>query len=193
MNTIGIDPGLNGACAILRDDESIIEVFDIPTHGEGTQRRVDAAAFARKLRPHIPCLPGELRAARETETDRASAVVEMVGAGPSDGSGSAFRFGRATGAAEAVLGALGVPMTLVAPATWKRSHGLIAKRKGMDRSTSRRVAKAASRAKAIMLYPGSDDFPLVKHSDRAEAVLIALHGMRCASAASDEQKTAQKL
>jgi crossover junction endodeoxyribonuclease RuvC len=64
------------------------------------------------------------------------------------------------------LAALGVPMSFVAPATWKRALQVPA-------------AKDGARARASQLLPAAaGHWPLVKHDGRAEAALIALYGLR---------------
>jgi hypothetical protein len=46
MTIIAIDPGLSGGAAILTERGDLIDVFDLPTIGEGAQRRIDAAGLA---------------------------------------------------------------------------------------------------------------------------------------------------
>ena len=60
---------------------------------------------------------------------------------PGQGVSSMFAFGRAAGAVDGVLGALGVPVTYLTPQAWKRAAGLI----GKD--------KDAARGRAVQIWP----------------------------------------
>lgn len=146
MLTLGIDPGLHGALAWTKDGR-ILKVEDVPMLCEGRQKTVDAAALAdllRKLKPD-------------------QAVIERVGARPTDAKASAFAFGRITGALEAVVMAEGIALHRVAPVTWRRWAGLPA---GAE--------KNASIAACLRLCPSARPF-LTRH-DRADAVLMSLWG-----------------
>jgi crossover junction endodeoxyribonuclease RuvC len=97
------------------------------------------------------------------------AYVELVGARPGEGAVGAFAFGRSRGVVEGVLGALGVPVTFIAPTSWKRAVGLPAGRDG---------AKDAARSEAIRRWPDQAGlFARVKDDGRAEAALIAVAGL----------------
>jgi hypothetical protein len=47
MIVLACDPGLSGAAALLDTRGELIDVFDLPVIGEGTQRRIDGANFCR--------------------------------------------------------------------------------------------------------------------------------------------------
>jgi crossover junction endodeoxyribonuclease RuvC len=72
------------------------------------------------------------------------AYVEDVHAMPGQGVTSMFAFGRACGAVDGVLAALGISTTYVTPQRWKKAAGLI----GSD--------KDAARSRAIQLWPKWD-------------------------------------
>ncbi len=147
---IGIDPGLSGAIALLRNGE-FAEVWDMPTmgRGSGTKQQVNAAAVGLLLRECPPC----------------KAWIEQVGAMPGQGVSSMFNFGKATGAVLGALGALQFPQESVTPQKWKREFGLIGKDKDI------------ARTHAIQLMPTAP-LSLKKHGGRADALLIALYGFR---------------
>jgi crossover junction endodeoxyribonuclease RuvC len=109
MNVLAIDPGLEGAGAVLDKSGDLVEVFDLPTIDEGTRRRIDAANLADLIRAHTPYT---------------FAVVEQVAARPGQGVSSTFRFGASYGTVLGVIGALAIPVRHVTPAQWKRSLGL---------------------------------------------------------------------
>jgi Holliday junction resolvasome RuvABC endonuclease subunit len=109
MNVLSFDPGLSGAGAALSPHRDILACFDIPTIGEGAQRRVDIANLADAIREHGPCV---------------FAIVEQVAARPGQGVSSMFRFGQAYGTILGVIGALAIPVRHVSPAKWKKALGL---------------------------------------------------------------------
>lgn len=143
MRILGIDPGINGAFASIYNDD--ITLHDLPTAGEGKHRVIATAVLAHQLKELAPTF----------------AVMERVHAMPRQGVSSSFRFGQAFGAIEGVLGALGVSLSYVTPATWKRALGLSSD-------------KDEARLRAIQLYPAAaENLQRRKDIDRAEALLIA--------------------
>jgi hypothetical protein len=114
MNTLAIDPGLNGAGAVSDESGAFIACFDLPTIGEGAQRRVDVANLADLIREHGPY---------------AFAIVEQVGARPGQGVSSMFRFGQAYGT---ILGVIG---------RWRSPSAMCRRRSGRRRSVSTARAK----------------------------------------------------
>jgi len=153
MTTVlGIDPGLSGAAAWL-DTSGALAVVDMPVlqidRGKKAKREVDAAGLAELVRQHRPDV----------------AIVERVGAMPGQGVTSMFSFGRSAGVIEGVLAGLGVPVTLVAPAAWKRALKV-------------QSGKDGARLRASQLIPaGCGNWRLVKHDGRAEAALLAFWGL----------------
>ena len=155
MIVAGIDPGLSGAIAFLDAASGVVlDIADMPTlalsRGGKVKRELDAHSLARLV--------------AERPIDHA--FVEAVGAMPGQGVSSVFAFGKSFGVLIGILAALGVPMTFVAPATWKRALGVPA-------------AKDGARARASQLMPAAAYlWPLVKHDGRAEAGLIGYYGLR---------------
>ena len=147
---IGIDPGLSGAIALIRDGE-YAEVWDMPTmgRGSGNKQQINAAEVGKILRECPPCM----------------AWIEQVGAMPGQGVSSMFNFGKAAGAALGALGALQFPVSEVTPVKWKREFGLIGKEKDMARTAAQQIMPSAP-------------LSLKKHCGRADALLIALYGWR---------------
>ena len=151
MSIVGIDPGLNGAWAVVRDGE-LLGAGDMPT--------IDKAVAPLLLYNEL------------TKFNPSLVVIEQVHAMPKNGSISGFKLGHAAGVA---LGAcMFWPVTLAAPAKWKGDMG-VRKRPGMKPNE----AKELSRAEAVRLFPEmSHLFSRKKDADRAEAALIALWGER---------------
>lgn len=159
MMTLGIDPGLSGAIAILERDR-LIQVFDMPTV------RIEVNGKAkRRISPEM--LVSELGMYRDSLR---FACVEKVNAMPGQGVSSMFAFGEAFGIIKGVMAGLGVPCFLAPPAQWRRGVGL-------------KQGKDASRALAAQIWPAqAGEFSRVKDDGRAEAALIGLWGYRTSAA-----------
>ena len=146
---LGVDPGKTGALAFLdADTGGIVFLEDMPDHS-GSALGTQVAMLLDDVSPSMV----------------ASAWVESQTIRPRQAGMTDFitNYG-------AILGALGfarVPTTLVTPSGWKLSAGLRGKDKG------------ASRDLATRLWPGdAERFRRVKDDGRAEACLIARHGLR---------------
>src|SRR5262249_36664311 len=89
------------------------------------------------------------------------------------GASSGFKYGRTTGALEAVIIVCGIPLEIVEPSMWKKFFRL----RGGD--------KKAARQRALELFPSAHP-ALARKKDhgRAEAMLIALYGLRTSSLAT---------
>lgn len=149
----GIDVGNSGAIALIVDGR-LERVEDMPIveiqRGKTVKRQVSAQA-----------LVGIIKSMQPTH-----AAVEKVASMPNQGVSSMFAFGRSAGVIEGVLAALEVPVSYVQPAMWARTMN-----KG--------YGKDASRHRAMELHPDKQEwFKLKKHDGRAEAVLIAMWGMK---------------
>jgi crossover junction endodeoxyribonuclease RuvC len=149
----GIDVGNNGAIALIVDGR-LERVEDMPIveiqRGKSVKRQVSAQALVGIIKDMQPT----------------HAAVEKVASMPNQGVASMFAFGRSAGVIEGVLAALEVPVSYVQPAVWARTMN-----KG--------YGKDASRHRAMELHPDKQEwFKLVKHDGRAEAVLIAMWGMK---------------
>lgn len=147
----GIDPGLDGAIALLDVGKWVVRVSDMPTYSltkSKTKRFVDPDLLANVL------------------DNGAIAVLylEAVTASPQMGVVSAFSFGEARGVVVGVAGALRIPLNLVTPVKWK---------KRMDVPADKPEAVARAR----QLFPDCGEvFNAKKDADRAEASIIALYG-----------------
>jgi Holliday junction resolvasome RuvABC endonuclease subunit len=143
--TIGIDPGQSGAIAIVTHDGGLFRVLDMPV----VDKDVNPSLVAEALR--VP----------DSETWEMRVVIENVHSMPKQGVASSFKFGKSFGIVLGVVAALGCPVELVTPTTWKRAMKVTA-----DKETSRR--------RAIDLWPGQAQlFARKKDNGRAEAALIA--------------------
>lgn len=151
MTYLGIDPGLEGAIAVLNADGSFMEVRDLPTVVAGKGKRdYDIPALHRAL--------GELSMVGSR------VIIERVHAMPKQGVTSMFNFGRGLGILEALLVAHKLSYSWAIPNQWKKVMGF----GPLD-------GKEAARLKAQQLYPTAE-LHLKKHVGRADALLIAEYG-----------------
>jgi hypothetical protein len=157
VKIVGIDPGLSGALALLEvtdGDTTLVSVIDMPIVGSGAKQSVDVIALQEWLLRHGP---------RHAFLERAQAM-------PKQGASSGFKYGRVTGAIEAVLAVSAIAITMVEPSKWKRHFHL----QGAD--------KEGARGLVIRLYPGGHHFfARKKDHGRSEAVLIGLYGVQTSS------------
>lgn len=154
MMTLGIDPGLTGALALLDKSGQVALLETLPSVARGkgqgrVKRELDPAGLLHLLRIHA----GEISAA----------YVESVASRPGQGVASVFSLGHSLGTIHATLAALGIPRFDITPATWKRAAGL---------SSS---DKEQARALAVRLFPAVALHRKADHN-LAEALLIARHG-----------------
>lgn len=149
MIVIGIDPGLTGAIAALRDG-AVMALADLPTMANGkgkskVKRQINPATLIFML-------------SRFKGTD-AVCCVERVASMPGQGVAGIFSFGHTCGCIFASCAANGLPVEMVTPRIWKKFYNL-----GKD--------KDVTRTKAIELYP-LKKLARKKDHNRAEAILIA--------------------
>lgn len=153
MRILGVDPGRNGALALLTDQGRTLRVVDLPVlvvkRGNGTKGELDAFALHDLLSEMAPDV----------------CYFEKVAGQRGDGVSAAFNFGEITGACKMACILTGARFIPVTPPAWKRAMKLIG------------AAKDDSRAKAMQLWPeNASDFRRQKDDGRADAALIAEHG-----------------
>lgn len=102
MLILGVDPGLSGGLALLRDG-SVAALHVMPV----ADGEVDGRGLAALLWPWWPGVD--------------LAVVENVHAMPGQGVTSMFCFGRGLGVVLGVLAALGTRVVMPSPQRWKRA------------------------------------------------------------------------
>jgi crossover junction endodeoxyribonuclease RuvC len=155
LTIAGTDPGLAGALFFLDPSRpSLGEAVDLPVHmltrGGKKKRELDVAGLIGIL----------------TSRRLEHVFVEQVNAMPGQGVSSTFAFGKGYGIILGIIAAHNIPLTLVAPAVWKRTLGVP-------------KAKDAARARGSQLMPQcAEQWRLKKHDGRAEACLLALYGVR---------------
>jgi len=153
MIIIGIDPGLEGGIAAIRD--GMKDVTDIPTitrqKTKGTKREYNISAM-REMLKDFKRLKMEVRCA-----------LESVHAMPKQGVSSMFSMGEGLGIWKGLLTGLEIPFELITPQKWKSE---MLNGTGHD--------KEASRLRAIQLFPAlAEALKLKKDHGKAEALLLA--------------------
>ena len=114
MIIIGIDPGLSGALAILKDSK-VLKIFDMPVMSEGkkNKKQLNSAQLVSILKENM------------IEIDNTAVVVEQVNAMPGQGVTSMFNFGQTFGAIKGISATLKLPIYFVRPSKWKKHFELI--------------------------------------------------------------------
>lgn len=152
---IGIDPGNTGAIAVLAEGGRLIAIHDMPLMANGKKQQVNPSELTNILREYLT--------GRYELAVGPTVHLERVSAMPGQGVSSMFNFGMGFGVIQGVVAALGIPVKLVTPQSWKKRAGLI----GKDKDNARTLAQ--------QLYPSA---PLGRKKDigRADAILIAKFG-----------------
>jgi crossover junction endodeoxyribonuclease RuvC len=155
---VGIDPGLDGAIAMIGDGRP--EIYDMPVVTK-LRRRKGKKVKVRQVDE------GELVSIMETLPSVCRVIIEDVHAMSGQGVTSSFSFGRSFGIVLGVVAALGFAYVLTSPQRWKRELALI----GRD--------KNASIMKAKRLFPTAAKYMTkASHHGRADALLLAEYGRR---------------
>ena len=146
MILAGIDPGANGALAII--DGSRVMLLDVPKVGND----IDYPAWAKEWGMHLPWV--------------SHIFIEKVGAMPKQGVTSMFNFGERYGFILALAYSADVPVSFFRPQEWKKAVGIAAK---ADKGASRLRASQ-------LFPTHAEQWKRVKDDGRAEALLIAYAG-----------------
>ena len=158
MIVVGIDPGLDGAVAILSKEGKVLAVNDSPSFetktGKSKRREHDCKGMADILNV---VLPGP---------SKVHVFLEKVASMPKQGVRSTFTFGQGYGIWLGIIAAFGYRHELVRPQTWK---GQMMKGQPKEKDAARLVAQ--------QMFP-EVELHLKKHGGRADALLIAEYGRR---------------
>ena len=163
MITCGVDPGANGAVAVLDKSGKLLQVSDTPTivvkRGGGKRTEYLPKNMTEILREAL--LIGH------RQNEQVLVYLEHVHSMPKQGVRSMFSMGVGFGVWCGIIAALDLPLEYITPQVWKKTLGL----SGSD--------KSASILKAQQIIPGAAPYlTLKKHDGRAEACLIAEYGRR---------------
>lgn len=166
--TVGIDPGLSGAIAVLGDG-NLIAVHDMPTEdregqkGDTIDNRQLAAIFRGLRMAHSGA---SLLVALERVNGGSGFSKDRQRA-----TSSTFNFGESYGMVQGVLGALSIDLVRPTPQRWKKHFGLIGQEKD------------AARECALGIFPRwQAQLARKKDGGRADAILIAYWAWRTEAA-----------
>ena len=137
MRSIGIDPGQDGAIAVIDDSGPLVFRFKNAT-------KADVANSFRSLNRVV-----------------AFAYLEKVSASPRMGVVSAFKFGASAGYLEACLHAFQIPFEFVTTAKWQKTMGCMTKG---DKNVSK--AKAQQLFPNVKVVHGNADALLIAEYGR---------------------------
>jgi crossover junction endodeoxyribonuclease RuvC len=154
MYTIGIDPGLTGAIAIIHDSVPIC-AQSIPVWKNGSKREIDIPELQSILKKHIP------------EGSECIACIENVHAMPGQGVTSMFNFGMSLGIVLGAVAFLNPVLYRPTPQRWKRE---------MLSGFADHMDKQVSREAAVRLFPQFREQLKFKNTHGiAEALLLAVY------------------
>ena len=158
---IGIDPGMQGAVAMIDSRGNVVSVQDTPVlivkKGKGSRTKYVESQMATILNNmrFTSGVPGEIEA-----------IIENVHAMPKQGVTSSFSFGVGFGIWIGILAALRIPYRKVEPTVWKKAVGI-----------SAGSSKNASIIRAQQMFPGvsfrKDKGRVDTLDGRADALLLA--------------------
>jgi len=166
---LGIDPGATGALALWHCQEGrILKIWDMPYE---TKRLTTGKNSNRVVVSDLVLIFNEVvEFLDEDNEDMLHIHIEKVQAFGKQSAPAAFNFGYAANAPYALAIALQfwkypyIDITLVAPNTWKKQHGLIV------------TEKDEARLLVLRTFPDLKDILKRKQDvDRADAILIALY------------------
>ena len=132
-----IDPGLNGAWAVLDTEGGFVDCEELPR----TDRMLNAKALAERVEGFDP----------------ARAVIERVASRPGQGVASVFTFGMSYGICLGVVSAFGIPVSLVTPVSWKKHFRLVGKDKDASRDVAIRLYPGAAKRLTLKKHHGRSD------------------------------------
>jgi len=157
MIVIGIDPGLTGALALVKDGE-LVEVHDLPTlefSAGKVKRKIDAVGLKNLLRDV---------SGRYASEGKPAVFLERVWSMTGQGVASVFSLGYSAGLIEGVIMAAGYQLYTISPSEWSKTM-----RAGSEKSFS--VAAATAR------FPDmAHHWSKKKDHNRCDAALIATFG-----------------
>jgi len=148
---LGIDPGLGGGLALIETKEGAPPAFIAGIRVPVVRHRGKGMIDARELLVWLTDL-GQID----------QAVIEQVAARPGQGVTSAFTFGRATGAVEALAVLMAETVIWTAPSVWKKDLGL-----GTEKRDSLDLCR--------LRFGTAFTFTALSDDGVAEAALLAYH------------------
>jgi crossover junction endodeoxyribonuclease RuvC len=134
---IAIDPGVNGAYAVLGRQGEFVDMNELPRF----KKALSAVELASIFSMHRPEL----------------AVIEKVASMPGQGVASVFTFGTAYGVCIGVAGGSDVPVSFVTPGRWKAHFRLLGQPKDASRELAIRLYPAVAKMLGLKKHHGRAD------------------------------------
>lgn len=168
MFTIGIDPGVTGAIAVLQQGVPVlVESFPIVITAKAPRKKKGKTVHGKRTELDYSGVAERIKYISTLITDSYVCLLERVGAMPRDSTTSAFCFGASFGAIKMALAANNISYSLVQPRMWQK-YFLGAKNWNDARELKERYFAVANTA-----FPQLGLTSIYKDSGRAAAVLIA--------------------
>lgn len=162
--TVGIDPGISGAYAVL-GDAVILRVGTMPIEAKATRgNRIDARALIETFNLISYDFYGKV-------AEVPLVAIEQVSAMPGQGVSSMFSLGDSFGCARMAASMTGARIEIVSPVSWKRAVRLIGK------------TKKYSLTRCYQMFPAlrkmiESNFNQAQRMAIAEAALIAYYAYK---------------
>lgn len=171
---LGVDPGLTGGLAVYDPLRGLCDrTIPMPTIAVPNKRKY---VTDKTGRPVMQPISRENRLIIDPyglshfighwASEIQYAVIEDVHAMPGQGVSSMFTFGRALGMVQAAVASYMIPIYFIKASVWKS---------GMNLSKDKRKSLEMARE---MFPANAEDFQLLKHDGRAEALLLAVFASR---------------
>lgn len=164
MICIGIDPGLDGAVAVLHDDMIAIRPTPTIAAGKGGKRKFDLKAMRDILFDvHVPP-----RFVFDVNVPNHFVVIEKASSRPGQGVSSVFSFGEGFGMWQGLLAGLFMSYEVVTPQKWKAAvlGGTTKDKQAAIEYVSRRYPTVS-----LLATPRSK----VPHDGMADALCLAVY------------------
>jgi hypothetical protein len=156
---VGIDPSKKGAIAVLREDGSLLDLFDMPLERLGNLTRADVKIMAEKL---ARVLVGKI-----------GIVVLEHNHMPANGVIRDFSLGSAYRVALSLAESVGFKVVSVRRREWKKSLGV----QGIDKQRYSKLAVRLFPEEKITIGRRDKHGELVVKDGRTNSLLIAVFGM----------------
>lgn len=183
---VGIDPGGNGAVAILDSKGNLTSVVDMPMYEEKIEKRVKAKSGTKNEKDKLVKTVKKIQKKMHLEHKELFKIIptcdnialEKVSAMPGQGAVAMFTFGKLYGAIKAVSDIKAETVYDIRPTEWQKHFNLTkskADKEGKTKSDLVKQHKIDIANKVLELYPEAELYTKrgALKDGRADAILIA--------------------
>lgn len=173
MLTIGIDPGISGAIALIQDSR-LAEVYSVPVRSVGQTKSAKTGKVRDRKKPDLDQMVSLARQWKErSDAEPVEVFIELISPRPGRGHIGTAVLVESAALWRGVLAAVGLSVTQLSPSWWKSQYFDLKRMKKMSRT----LAKKQSREMASAWFPTFQEvFAAAKNDGLAEAALIAQCG-----------------